>query len=91
MRIKSSLLVQKMTSCYQTFAILMSLGYGTILFQNQRNHNGQMQVVNSMKCPGLQETQDVCLVLPGSLANPVFHSFTYHGTVKITHIMNKYL
>lgn len=40
---------------------------------------------------GLQETQDVCLVLPGSLEKPVFHSFTHHGAVKITQIMNKYL
>ena len=55
MRIESSLLVQKMIPCYQTFSILMSLGYGTILFRNQRNHNGHIQVVNSLNCQGYRK------------------------------------
>lgn len=34
-----------------------------------------------------------CLVLPDSLANPIFwflHPFTNHGTIMVTQIMNKH-
>lgn len=72
MKIKSSLLVHKMTPCYQTFAILVSLGYGSILFWDQRNHNGQMQVVNSMNCQGYRKPRMSAWFFLAPWQNPSF-------------------